>query len=404
MASVRDRLKKVKPAAKNAVEKYREILEYTMKNVETSADQQVGLEAFLTAVLDESLGIVSAKALLSNFAERIPEIKESIAKMVCQFAITKIQGRIVSFEEQATQIRLALAQIQERERDYRGSAEVLCGIPMDSGQKIYTAVFKMDVYLRIAKLYLEEGDHVSAEAYINRAGMLQSDVDRSDLHVIYKMCCARMADFRRKFTDAARRYIHLSYEPAIHSDEKLLLLKCAMICSILSQAGQQRSKQLATLYKDERCQQLPAFSLLEKMYLDRIIRPSEMEEFSALLTAHHKATTADGSSILDRAVIEHNILSASKLYNNISFEELGRLLVIAPAKAEKVAARMIAEKRMNGSIDQIDGTVYFKKPEVLLKWDSRIRNVCFLVNSIVDKINAHHGDWVASSLDAQMAH
>jgi len=39
-----------------------------------------------------------------------------------------------------------------------------------------------------------------------------------------------------------------------------------------------------------------------------------------------------GSSILDRAVIEHNILSASKLYNNISFGELGRLLAIPPAK------------------------------------------------------------------------
>lgn len=39
-----------------------------------------------------------------------------------------------------------------------------------------------------------------------------------------------------------------------------------------------------------------------------------------------------GSSILDRAVIEHNLLSASKLYNNISFEELGSLLEIPPTK------------------------------------------------------------------------
>lgn len=31
--------------------------------------------------------------------------------------------------------------------------------------------------------------------------------------------------------------------------------------------GQQRSKQLSTLYKDERCRQLPAFNILEKMYL-----------------------------------------------------------------------------------------------------------------------------------------
>ena len=47
-----------------------------------------------------------------------------------------------------------------------------------------------------------------------------------------------MADFRRKFSDAARRYIQLSYEPAIHPDERLQSLKCAMICAILSQAGQ----------------------------------------------------------------------------------------------------------------------------------------------------------------------
>ena len=55
--------------------------------------------------------------------------------------------------------------------------------------RIYVPGFKMEVYLRIARLYLEEADHVSAEAYINRAGMLQSDVDRSDLHVIYKVGC-----------------------------------------------------------------------------------------------------------------------------------------------------------------------------------------------------------------------
>jgi COP9 signalosome complex subunit 4 len=39
-----------------------------------------------------------------------------------------------------------------------------------------------------------------------------------------------------------------------------------------------------------------------------------------------------GSTILDRAVIEHNLLSASKLYNNIGFHELGALLEIPPEK------------------------------------------------------------------------
>ena len=59
-------------------------------------------------------------------------------------------------------------------------------------------------------------------------------------------------------------------------------------------------------------------------------------------------------------MIEHNLLSASKLYNNISFEELGSLLEIPPAKAEKIASQMITEGRMNGHIDQIDSIVHFE--------------------------------------------
>lgn len=51
---------------------------------------------------------------------------------------------------------------------------------------------------------------------------------------------------------------------------------------------------LATLFKDERCQQLPAYNILEKMYLDRIIRRSELEEFGSLLQPHQGAQTHDG--------------------------------------------------------------------------------------------------------------
>ena len=139
-------------------------------------------------------------------------------------------------------------------------------------------------------------------------------------------------------------------------------LRNALICTILASAGQQISCMLTILFKDERCQQLPAYSILEKMYLDRIIRRSELQDFEALLQQHQKASTSDGlgSTILDRAVIEHNLLSASKLYNNITFEELGSLLEIPPVKAEKIASQMITEGRMNGYIDQIDSIVQFE--------------------------------------------
>lgn len=200
------------------------------------------------------------------------------------------------------------------------------------------------------------------------------------------MCYARVLDYRRKFIEAAQRYNELSYRSIIHEDERMTALRNALICTVLASAGkqlinianiasiswiiihiifltgQQRSRMLATLFKDERCQQLPAYSILEKMYLDRIIRRSELQEFEALLQPHQKACTIDGlgSTILDRAVIEHNLLSASKLYNNISFEELGALLDIPPTKAEKIASQMITESRMNGYIDQIDSIVHFE--------------------------------------------
>lgn len=175
-----------------------------------------------------------------------------------------------------------------------------------------------------------------------------------------QVCYARVLDYRRKFIEAAQRYNELSYKSEVDEEERMVALKKALICTVLASAGQQRSRMLATLFKDERCQQLPAYSILEKMYLDRIIKRSELQDFESHLMEHQKAQTADGSSILDRAVFEHNLLSASRLYNNITFEELGSLLEISPSKAERIASQMITEGRMIGYIDQIDGIVNFE--------------------------------------------
>ena len=49
---------------------------------------------------------------------------------------------------------------------------------------------------------------------------------------------------------------------------------------------------LATLFKDERCSQLTTYSILEKMYLDQIIRRKDLMEFEAVLMDHQKAVTA----------------------------------------------------------------------------------------------------------------
>jgi len=91
---------------------------------------------------------------------------------------------------------------------------------------------------------------------------------------------------------------------------------------------------------------------------------------------------------LDKAVIEHNLLSASKLYNNISFVELGHLLDIPSDQAEKTAANMIMENRLKGSIDQIHAVIYFEhNTESLNQWDQRIAHACASVNDILETVS-----------------
>jgi COP9 signalosome complex subunit 4 len=162
-------------------------------------------------------------------------------------------------------------------------------------------------------------------------------------------------------------------------------------CAVLAPAGPVRSRILASLCRDERTADLPAYNILSKMFLDHILRPSEVHDFEKTLRPHQLAkiaqstneqlaaravaTSADEedeiiddtprskrtgpSTVLDRAVLEHNLLASSKVYNNITFRGLGALLDLTPAAAENMARRMIEQGRLKGSIDQVDRLIIF---------------------------------------------
>lgn len=101
------------------------------------------------------------------------------------------------------------------------------------------------------------------------------------------------------------------------------------------------------------------------------------------------ATLEDGSTVLDRAVIEHNMLAASKLYNNISFEQLGALLGIDAAKAERMASAMLVEQRLQGSIDQVEQLIHFAtdaRSDALHAFDTQIEHLCRSVETISNAI------------------
>lgn len=390
---------------KELIDKYKALLDQIIR-IENRTECLDEVKSLIDLLINESVGLVISRQLFSDLCTLLQigvMLNTEEAKLIANYALDKIQPRAISFEDQVTSFRQFLSEIYESERDWKKAANILSGIPLETSQKQYQNDFKLKTYVKIAELYLEEADSVQAEINLSRAAALEKDTRDPHLQIKYKAVQARVWDFKRKFVEAASKYYELSLNAQLSTEtEKMTALNNALNCTILAPAGKQRSRLLATLFKDERCQKLPAYSILEKMYLDRIIRSNQVKQFESTLLPHQKATTSDGSTLIDRAVIEHNLLAASKLYNNIKFKELGALCEISADKAEKIASQMISEERMNGFIDQIGSIVHFGTPECLPTWDKQMQTLCTQVNSIIEKIQLVEPEWSRNSLAAQL--
>ncbi|KAJ9479866.1 COP9 signalosome complex subunit 4 [Pseudozyma hubeiensis] len=359
----------------------------------------------------------------------IPAIADrDTRRQLLENALDQLQPRVISFEEQASSLRLQLASLLEAEEDWNEAARVLLAIPLDSGHRNVSDHLKLSIYVRIVRLLLEGDDPVAADMYLKRASMIIHNVpgalpsqyrqqqqqenqatvgsassstvgeDAQDdaqeaataptasglkyrleepkvLGLQYRLSQARVYDSQRRFSEAAIRYHELSYVAEIDEDDRAMMLSAAVTAAILSPAGPQRARTLAMLMRDERAPSLPQYTILSKVFLDRVIRPDEIASFEKLLSPHQIAklapSSASGTSmvegasgsksirhapstVLDRAMIEHNVLSASRLYDNITLAGLGVLVDLSPAGAEDIARRMIMQGRLKGWIDQVD--------------------------------------------------
>ncbi|KAL1916908.1 uncharacterized protein VTP21DRAFT_5105 [Calcarisporiella thermophila] len=359
---------------------------------------------FVQALVHEDVGLVVSRQVLNAFAQELERLQLDEKREVLNYSLEQLQPRAVSFEEQISVIREKLADVCEIEEDWAQAAQHLRGIPLDSGHRAISEDYKLRIYMRIVRLLLEEDDAVTAEIYLNRAALLIPNCTNLETNLQFKLAQARILDFKRRFLRASSKYHELSYATEIDAEDRNRCLSAAVVCALLAGAGPQRSRMLATLYKDDRTHQLPHFVILEKMYLDRLLRPEEVQGFAATLQPHQLARLADDTTVMDRAVIEHNVLSASKIYNNITFEELGTLLGTTPDRAENVASRMISEGRMQGTVDQIDRLIFFESggggemraQPITYKWDQAIQNLCHHVEETITLIVSKYPKFVES--------
>ncbi len=310
--------------------------------------------------------------------------------------------------------------------EFKTAALILSEVNIESIVCKFSSDQKADLLIRCAEAFLHDSENSAAETVLNRARTYMTEIETSLsssrlgsnsqhngqiptsslLQLRYRVTRAKVEDSNRKFVEAARLYYDLSNvaHTSIPANEKLLLLGNAVTCAVLAKAGPQRSRLLGILCKDDRLKELdhlPKFashaSVITKMYTERLLSHSELNSFKDSLAEHQKATTSDGRSIVDRAVIEHNLLATGKIYDNVSFSELSSILHLNPVEAEAVAAKMISENRLCASIDQTEGILSFEVGVSnhldnlpLTYWDNSIREICVDVSDLVDKIVANN--------------
>lgn len=89
----------------------------------------------IETVVNENVSLVTSRQILTEISSSLPKLGDVVGKVVCNFALSKIQPRVISFEEQVAAIRQHLADIYEREQCWKEAANILVGIPLETGQK-----------------------------------------------------------------------------------------------------------------------------------------------------------------------------------------------------------------------------------------------------------------------------
>lgn len=326
----------------------------------SSNELSANLVAYIKSILSDSIGVIYSRPLLSDFVEHFRQLASNDIKINAGNEIVEILApKIVSYEQQDTDLKFILADAYEQDEDFTNSAKTLQLITLDSSQRNVSDDEKASVWMRICRCYLEDEDPTNALSYLNKIKQVIHSVTDQATRLQFQLSQARISDSQRSFLDASVSYLALSNEAVIDEEERLQALSASITCAVLAPAGPQRARQLGKLYKDDRATETPEYSILEKIFLDRLLSPTEVATFAANLKEHQLAKTADGSTVLDKAVLEHNLLAVSRLYQNISTAALGALLGVSEERAEANCAAMIESNRLSGSIDQIEGIVFF---------------------------------------------
>ncbi|GJD07627.1 COP9 signalosome complex subunit 4 [Galdieria sulphuraria] len=368
---------------------YQNSLEKAIKGRDEKA-----LYEWITLVTEEDITIHGVRQLISQFLQVSKELPLETQKSLLSLLLERTEARSLNSEELNIQVRETLSKLYETLGDFSSAARLLIQIPLEGSSRNTNDDYKVKTLIQIANLLFLSGDVSSAESYLNRASAGLAVTDRDDLKYAFKVCHTRILEAKGKFSEAAWHYYELSQRslnPEVMETNAqygyLDFLNHAVICAIVSPAGPQRSRILAALFRDDRTHSLISFEMLQAVYMDRLLRRPHRETFARLLNEYQfYPFQVDGKDIFEQSFMEHNLLAVSKIYSNIKLDQLGNLLQISSDEAESLAAKMIYEGRLMGTIDQVNRLVEFEHSVEIVQWDARLESFCQEVDHCYGRI------------------
>ena len=101
----------------------------------------------ISLVVDDKIVLVASRQLLTDLCTTyLTRLPSEQAKEVALYALERIAARAISFEDQVGLYRTFLADIYEREENWREAAKTLCGAPLESAQKYVMDVLVLSLF------------------------------------------------------------------------------------------------------------------------------------------------------------------------------------------------------------------------------------------------------------------
>ncbi|EAR91142.2 PCI-domain protein (macronuclear) [Tetrahymena thermophila SB210] len=333
--------------------------------------------------------LVFTQKFLKSLISMYSKIDIKNMQTIGEFIVKTLKDKMF-FEYEVYQTRVELSKVYEGMNQPYLAGQILAQVNYDSPKLQLSVKEKVDKYLSIITFFFEMEEQTAAETWISKAGNINYDlIDDKYYKFRYENLFAVNLDFQRKFLPAAQKYYYLSNYPDIDFEEANLLLNAASQCAILGNAGPLRTRILATLYKDERIQSIPNFEMLELTYMQRIVSKEQKDKFAGSLKKHQLQILRENFTVLDEAILQHNITAVSQVYESITMKSLSRLVYIGRDIVEVCIQTMIEEKRINAKIDQLIDTVSFQRDEdIPVDFNDRISQFCGRLNEFYEKITA----------------